>query len=501
MPAASQRASQVRGHTGMMPYDQRLPWRLPAARRRRLRSWLAAAAFAFAVAPQLATGPGGCLAPRAAALAEDEAVEAPLPVLAPLEGEAQQETIVNVDWDSGAAPAVTPVAPEPSAATGSNDRQLVVEGVKNASVPSDRAAWAAELCTVMSRRSAAAFGARGEALAVAIPSALLLSCGVWLAAGPWTPVRAATWFVVGAVLGLAWALHPSTAPGMGDGYSVVASVHFAIAVAIHVGVAFALFNPAGRFAAGTLSAIAVAHGLGALPPLQFIPAVAAGRSFASQLSSTFMLTAAGLAGAVAAHRYEKTGVCALSSLAGGCGLAWVLHWCGRWGWLVLRNVEDPEEYNTPLAHLGRLVGGPAGADGCGCGMAEYSLFTALWVNLSILGFLLQRGLFGCLWDNPVGLAVQVSEEAPQAMQRTTSGHHAGAFPVFSGGLSSPAFKPTEAPRDEDSLRSRADEDDLSIYLPAAGPVPATGPSSILRQTSQPQAGRQTSQPQARPPGT
>eukprot|EP00933_Yihiella_yeosuensis_P082716 TRINITY_DN9669_c0_g1_i1.p1 TRINITY_DN9669_c0_g1~~TRINITY_DN9669_c0_g1_i1.p1 ORF type:complete len:443 (+),score=59.48 TRINITY_DN9669_c0_g1_i1:45-1331(+) len=266
-------------------------------------------------------------------------------------------------------------------------------------IKQSRNRWAAELRSVLQRRTAELLGSHGEALVAAAASTLVLCTGVWLTAGASLPIRIFSWFVLGAVFGILWALHPSTAPERSTDSSLSTSTAFTLAVGIHVGVVFALFRSAGRYVAGALGGMAVARWVGALGSASWISAEA---SLAAQAGdySLLYLSFAGLLGASLSYRFEKSGLCVLSSLAGGFGLALILHWWVRWGWLVLRNIDNPVEYTTPSGHLARLFehGGHDGSNVSGrAGLGEYAIFLVLWLNLGILGSGVQWSLFSHLW--------------------------------------------------------------------------------------------------------
>ncbi|CAE8584103.1 unnamed protein product [Polarella glacialis] len=315
---------------------------------------------------------------------------------------------------------------------------------------------AADLRRSLARHSTEALGARGQALAAAALSALVLFTGVWLTAGAPRLIRHVSWFAIGSSLGLCWALHPRTCPGCFGKFSPVESVHFTVAIAVHIGVLFSLFQKAGRYLLGALGAAGAAHCLGGVHIARC--ALQAGH----ELSNVLVLSATGLIGAHLTQRFEKSGLCVLSAFAGGFGLAVVLHWWGRWVWLLLRNIDDPAEYNTPAGHLGRLLESSPSARG----MAEYSMFLAFWLNLGILGCASQWSLFTWLWESGEADSTATSEETRREAQQKDSG---SATPRTSCRTLAIALTP----------------DDGSIYLPAPRSSASSGhvlwPCSGTRQ--------------------
>lgn len=210
-------------------------------------------------------------------------------------------------------------------------------------------------------------GATYQTLALAMLSLTLLTSGTWLYVAAWRPLRLAAWFSLGSALGLCLAMHGG------------ASVDVAAAIALHIGVAFAMYPSCARFGLGALGALIACRG--------------SGLALQANGCETAVFAAMALSGAVAAHRFKTTSLCLLSSLAGGYGLASVLHCLGRMAWLLLRNVNDPTEFIHPVHNLSRLwtVAG-----------VEYTLFAVLWANLTFLGFVMQRSLFLGLWPEAAG---------------------------------------------------------------------------------------------------
>jgi len=217
--------------------------------------------------------------------------------------------------------------------------------------------------------------------------------GVWLAAGTFTAVTVSTWFLVGCFTGACWALHPSTAPRYEGQPSNSAAACFVLISACLYGTAFALFRPAGRFIIGGMSSVMVCRCMSVLPlgdsPFKNLTDIT---EIDIQLIGLIFLATVGFCGSVFTYTFEKTALCGLSSLAGGFGLATVLLWWGRWGWLVLRGAE---ERDTVLGNWVRLFPNGEGD------VLEYFFFSVLWVIFTVVGITAQRFIFEKLWL-PVG---------------------------------------------------------------------------------------------------
>lgn len=286
---------------------------------------------------------------------------------------------------------------------------------------------------------------------ISLAASLVLCTGVWCLSVASLPFRSLSWFVVGACLGLLWALHPSTAPARGceDGdRSLQCSLSFVASVACMLGFFFALFQPAGRYVVGALSAVVIAHVLNE-----------AGLSL-----EPWALALAGLGGALLALRFEKSMLCGLSSLLGSFGLALMLHWWLRAGWLMLRNIHDPDEYTRPVENLARILGPD-------CGFWEYLVFATLWLLLCVAGLTVQLRLFeplvsGSLQTDPVlfGSGGSVEEQLDKSQVQIADGMQADTFKCRMDRLGEELCVPFQA-----SHQMCPDDD---IYLPA----PAMGSS-------------------------
>lgn len=287
---------------------------------------------------------------------------------------------------------------------------------------------------------------------ISLAASLVLCTGVWCLAVASLPVRSLSWFIVGTCLGLLWALHPSTAPARGckEGErSLRCSLSFAASVACMLGLFFALFQPAGRYVVGALGAVVIAYGL-----------KEAGLSL-----ETWALALAGFGGALLALRFEKSMLCGLSSLLGSFGLALMLQWWLRLGWLMLRNIHDPDEYTRPVEHLARILGPD-------CGFWEHLVFATLWLLLCVAGLTVQLRLFGepldsgSLQTDPVlfGSGGSVEEQLDKSQVEIADGVQADTLKSRVDRLGEQVFVPSQA-----SHQMSPDDD---IYMPA----PAMGSS-------------------------
>lgn len=161
-----------------------------------------------------------------------------------------------------------------------------------------------------------------------------------------------------------------------------------------VGVGFALYDDAGRFALGGIVSSLLWH-LVARLPLSVALAFAVSKVADEKVLGALLGALVAAAGASFAHQFKVFSLCAFSVVGGGFGLTMVLHWFACRFWLMLVGVSDASRYDVLFGHWLRLFATYEGT------LLEYFFFIVIWGTTAAFGLFLQTYLYQELWTQRV----------------------------------------------------------------------------------------------------